>query len=112
MITIKRDRPTDTAGFHSIAKSFLDQPGLPFADVLGADDIERAFVEKNALFAMNDIFSTPVVLWAFLAQTLRDGKGASCQAAVTDIANFMIQTGRQPPCGAGGRLLSRPRQTR
>jgi len=62
------------AGFHQVATSFLDQPGLPFADVLSAADIQQAFAERNALFATGATFSTPIVLWAFLAQALQDGK--------------------------------------
>ena len=68
--------------FSTVAEPFLQQPGLPFAEVLTAEAIERAFAEKKALFGQNDIFSTPIVLWAFLAQVLRDGKGAACAAAV------------------------------
>jgi hypothetical protein len=54
------------------------------------------------LFGQNDIFSTSIVLWAFLAQTLRDGKGAACAAAVADVATYMLQTGRRPPSGDTG----------
>jgi hypothetical protein len=35
------------------------------------------------LFGQDDIYSTQIVLWAFLAQVLRDGKGAACASAVT-----------------------------
>jgi putative transposase len=70
--------------------------------VLTADVIERAFAQNNALFGQDDIFSTPIVLWAFLAQVLRDGKGAACAAAVSDIATYMQQTGGQVPSGDTG----------
>jgi len=90
------------AGFHQVATAFLDQPGLPFADALSAADIQQAFAERNALFATHATFSTPIVLWAFLAQTLKDGKGAACAAAVADIATYMQQVGGPVPCGDTG----------
>ena len=54
------------------------------------------------MFGQQDLFSTQIVLWAFLAQTLRDGKGAACSQAVADIATYMVQTGRRPPSGDTG----------
>jgi hypothetical protein len=47
---------------------------LPFSKVLSPAVVERAFADRHALFAQDDVFSTPIVLWAFLAQMLRDGK--------------------------------------
>ena len=90
------------AGFHQVAAPFLDQPGLPFADVLSATDIQQAFAERHALFATDATFSTPIVLWAFLAQALKDGKGAACAAAVADIATYMQQVGGPVPSGDTG----------
>lgn len=90
------------AGFHQVATPFLDQPGLPFADALSAADIQQAFAERHALFATNATFSTPIVLWAFLAQALKDGKGAACAAAVADIATYMQQVGGPVPSGDTG----------
>ena len=88
--------------FDTVAEPFLQQPGLPFAEVLPAEAIERAFAENHALFGQRDIFSTPIVLWAFLAQVLRGGKGGACAAAVADIATYMQQTGGQVPSGDTG----------
>jgi hypothetical protein len=88
--------------FDRVADVFLQDQGLPFAQVLSAQDIERAFAEKGALFGQEDIFSTQIVLWAFLAQVLRDGKGAACAAAVADIATYMQQTGGPVPSGDTG----------
>jgi hypothetical protein len=88
--------------FDTVTKPFLEQPGLPFSGVLTAEDIEAAFVENGALFGQDDIFSTPLVLWAFLAQVLRDGKGGACAAAVADIATYMQQTGGPVPSGDTG----------
>lgn len=88
--------------FSVIADSFLHTPGLPFGSVLGAESIERVFREEEALFGQDDIYSTQIVLWAFLAQMLRDGKGIACAAAVADVAAYRLQTGRQPPSGDTG----------
>ena len=95
--------PTDFQNhFDIIANPFLQETGLPFASVLDAKSIQQVFCEEEALFGQDDIFSTEIVLWAFLAQTLRDGKGAACAAAVADIATYMLQTGQRPPCGDTG----------
>jgi len=89
-------------GFDDVVAPFLQQPGLPFAEVLDARTIERAFASRNALFAVDEVFSTSAVLLAFLGQVLRDGKGAACAAAVTDIAIDCQQRGRPAPCGDTG----------
>lgn len=102
MNTVSCDTPAGNDGFGSLVQSFLGQAGLPFADVLSAQAIEQAFAGRGALFACDEIFSTPIVLWAFLAQVLRDGKGAACAAAVADIATYMQQTGGLVPSGDTG----------
>jgi hypothetical protein len=88
--------------FHMVTEPFVQQPGLPFAEVLDAETVQQAFEEHDGLFGQDDIYSTPVVLWAFLAQALRDGKGAACAAAVADIGTYMQQTGGPVPCGDTG----------
>ncbi len=88
--------------FSLIADSFLQDPGLPFASVLDAESIPQAFREEEGLFGQEDIYSTQIVLWAFLAQTLRDGKGVACAAAAADIAAYLLQTGERPPSGDTG----------
>jgi len=85
--------------FALVAEPFLQQPGLTFAEVLPAETIERAFAENDALFGQDHTFSTPIVLWAFLAQVLRDGKGAACAAAVADIATYRQHVGLPVPWG-------------
>ena len=88
--------------FQAVVEPFLQREGLPFAEVLDAEWIQRIFREEEALFGQDDLYSTDIVLWAFLAQTLRDGKGAACSAAVADIATYMLQTHRRPPSGDTG----------
>ena len=102
MMTLAACGTKDNNRFDVVAEAFLQKGGLPFADVLTSEAIQRVFREEHALFGQDDLFSTDIVLWAFLAQTLRDGKGAACAAAVADIATYMIQTGQRPPCGDTG----------
>ena len=86
MSTITKSPQASNSDFRSVTDAFLRQGGLPFADVLPAKRIAEIFEEEDAMFGQDAIFSTPVVLWAFLAQTLRDRKMASCREAT-----------RQPP---------------
>jgi putative transposase len=88
--------------FRAVAEPFLQQEGLPFAEVLNAEDIRQAFVDHDGLFAGDDIYSTEVVLWAFLAQTLRDKKAAACTQAVHDIRTYQVQVGGRVPSGNTG----------
>jgi len=83
--------------FQQIADAFLAQDGLPFADVLPSEPIERAFARHDGLFGRHGVYSAAVVLWAFLSQVLRDGKEASCQSAVARITSHCLHEGIQPP---------------
>jgi hypothetical protein len=71
--------------------AFLSQPGLPFAEILSAERIARIFAKYGGLFALGRMYPTAITLWAFLGQVLRDGKGASCQAAVARIVSHSRQ---------------------
>jgi putative transposase len=102
MLSLSVPRAGFKKDFSVIAESFLHTPGLPFSSVLDAESIERVFREEKALFGQDDIFSTQIILWAFLAQTLRDGKGVACAAAVADIATYLLQMGQRPPSGDTG----------
>jgi putative transposase len=102
MISLSTPRAGFKNDFSVIADSFLHTPGLSFAAVLDAESIDRVFREEDALFGQGAIFSTQIVLWAFLAQTLRDGKGVACAAAVADIATYLLQMGQRPPSGDTG----------
>ncbi len=80
----------------------LAQPGLPFASVLSAERIERAFVRHGNLFGSSAVYSTAVMVWSFLGQVLRDGKEASCQAAVARLAVHQQQCGEAIPTSDTG----------
>ena len=102
MTTVAAERTDHKSRFDTVAAPFLQGESLPFADVLDAESIRRAFCAENGLFAENKVFSTDLTLWAFLAQTLRDGKGASCASAVAEITTYTLQTDRKPPAGDTG----------
>jgi len=63
MATVPDHVIAGNAGFRDLLEPFLQQPGLPFADVLDAEAVEQAFRQRDALFATDAVFSTPVVLW-------------------------------------------------
>jgi putative transposase len=100
-----------SSDFQRVIDAFLMQPGLPFAEVLSAKRIERIFAEHGNLFGEERIYSTALMIWAFLGQVLRDGKEASCQSAVARIVAHQHQLGRAVPtkdtgdyCRARGKL--------
>lgn len=76
------------SSFQQVVAAFLSQPGLPFASVLSAERVERIFAKHGNLFGVGQIYSTSVMVWAFLGQVLRDGKQASCQAAVACVVAY------------------------
>jgi hypothetical protein len=88
--------------FCEVVSCFLLQPGLPFAGVLSAERIERIFQKHRCLFGVGEIYSVAVMLWSFLGQVLRDGKEASCQAAVARIVTFKNQRGEPAPTSDTG----------
>ena len=97
--------------FQKVVAAFLAQPGLPFANVLSAERIERIFAKQGNLFGAGAIYSTAVMVWSFLGQVLRDGKEASCQSAVARIVTYCDQQERAAPtadtgdyCKARGKL--------
>jgi len=103
---VMKSLPTPAArgksDFDVIADSFIHDPALPFASVLSSEEIEQVFREEEGIFGQNDKYSTQIVLWAFLAQVLQDGKGVACASAVANIATYLVQKGQQPPSGNTG----------
>lgn len=85
------------SNFRKLAEVFLTCDGLPFADILSAERIARVFAKHGNLFGGGAIYSTSVMVWAFLGQVLSDGKQAACQAAVSNIVSWCLLTGRAAP---------------
>lgn len=91
-----------SSGFRQVVSAFLTEPGLPFASILSAERIERVFAKQGNLFGVHGVYSTAVVVWSFLSQVLRDGKEASCQAAVARVVSYCQQAGVEPPTADTG----------
>ena len=84
-------------GFQQVADAFLAGVGLPFAEILSAQRIERVFARHDGLFGAQGVYSTAIMIWSFLSQVLRDGKEASCQAAVARVVCHCEQAGIDAP---------------
>jgi len=92
MVTLIPDSPRrDTTGFQKVVNAFLGGEGLPFAEILSTDRIERIFRKHGGLFGLHGIYTTAIMVWSFLSQVLRDGKEASCQAAVARVVSYCQQ---------------------
>ena len=104
MITLSARAGFSKNTFHAVANPFLQAHALPFSDVMDAQHVRQVFEEEGGLFGSGpgDIFSTDIVLSAYLAQTLRSGKEAACAAAVAGIVAHRVQTGQKPPSGNTG----------
>jgi hypothetical protein len=76
---------------------FLAGEGLPFAGILSAERIERIFRRHGCLFGLHGVYTAAIMVWSFLAQVLRDGKEASCQAAVARVVSYCRQQGLDAP---------------
>src|SRR5690348_1340438 len=80
----------------SLRRQFLQEGGLPLADVLTADCLHEALREIKA--AWNDRIYTPMVtLWVFLGQVLNADH--SCRAAVARLIADRAAQGL-PPCSS------------
>jgi len=78
--------------------SFLQRPGLPFADALSEEAIRRAFDDEDASFADDEdtVYTPAITLWAFLSQVLFKGEQRSCVAAVARVGVLLVALERGP----------------
>jgi putative transposase len=78
--------------FELIRQGFLDAEGLPFSDLLSAEQIQRAFEEADALFGQEeaDRYTPALTLWGFLSQALHAGTERSCNATVERIRSLCV----------------------
>lgn len=97
MVTIPNSPHGCPSSFQPVVSAFLTQPGLPFANILSADRIQRVFAKHGCQFGLHGVYTTAVVVWSFLSQVLRDGKEASCQGAVARVVSHCEQTGLDAP---------------
>ena len=84
--------------FRLILASFLQRPGLPFADALPEDAVEKAFDDEDVSFGDDEdaIYTPEITLWAFLSQVLFKDEQRSCVAAVARIAVLLAALKRTP----------------
>jgi hypothetical protein len=88
-----------------LRRQFLQEGGLPFADVLTDEVITDALAAAGHW--LDRIFSPLVTLWVFLGQVL--GSDHSCRAAVARLVAHRVAHG-QRPCSAATGAYCRARQ--
>jgi hypothetical protein len=78
----------------TLRTQFAQADGLPFAEVLPVERLEKALEEENASWR-EVVYGPALTLWAFLTQvTSADG---SCRAAVARVLAWLVGQGR-PAC--------------
>ena len=82
--------PRRSFNFGDAVAGFLSQPGLPFESILTEQRIRKVFAKHHGMFGR--VYTTAIVLWAFMSQVLRDGKEAACQSAVSRISSHLQMT--------------------
>jgi len=82
--------------FRLILTSFLQRPGLPFADSLSEEAIAEVFDEEDASFAEDQdaVYTPAITLWAFLSQVLFKDEQRSCVAAVARVVTLLVSLER------------------
>jgi putative transposase len=88
-------RPTSVQ-FEQACAPFFNDPGLPFAHVLPATEIEQAFAEAGVHLGASkrSVFTPALTLWAWLSQVVDPAK--SCTAAVLRVSALLLALGRGP----------------
>lgn len=83
--------------FGIILSSFLQRPGLPFADVLPEEAIQAAFEEEGAAFGQEEdaVYTPALTLWTFLSQVFFKEEQRSCVAAVSRLIVLLVSLGRK-----------------
>ena len=83
--------------FRLVLVSFLQRPGLPFADALTEKAIHKAFDDEGASFAEDKeaVYTPAITLWAFLSQVLFKDEQRSCVAAVARVIVLLVALERE-----------------
>jgi len=77
----------------TLRAQFGQADGLPFADVLTPDRLERALRLEKAQWRQS-VYTPVLTLWAFLSQVINpDG---SCRAAVARVLAWLVSRGERP----------------
>lgn len=96
-VAIPHSPRRDSRSFRKVVDAFLAGEGLPFAEILSAERIERIFAKHDCLFGRQGVYTAAITIWSFLSQVLRDGKEASCQSAVARVVSYCEQRGMAAP---------------
>lgn len=82
---------------HALRRRFAQRDGLPFADVLPAERVERALRDEGVGWR-EQVFTPVLTLWAFLTQVICPV--GCCRLAVARVMAWLVGHG-QAACGAG-----------
>ena len=92
-------KPSSLWRFELVRRSFLQQPGLPFADALSEERLEQALIDEDISFGDEQpdvvVYTPAVTLWAFLSQMLFTGAQRSCVAAVARVSVLWASLGQK-----------------
>jgi putative transposase len=104
-------KPSSLWRFDLVRRSFLQQPGLPFADALSEERLEQALIDEDISFGdeqPDEVVYTPAItLWAFLSQMLFTGAQRSCVAAVARVSCCGRASGRRFAIATPARTAAR-----
>ncbi|MFM8580349.1 MAG: IS4 family transposase, partial [Planctomycetaceae bacterium] len=83
-------------------RSWLQTDGLPFANVLTAEDMQAEFEVEGVSFSERGsnsddglVYTPAITLWALLSQMLFTGAQRSCRSAVIRVAVYCALCGRR-----------------
>src|SRR5438128_3353544 len=94
---MSQPNPTKLHGqVQNLQRHFAQLPGLPFADLLPADDVLQVLDDEQVRYR-DRLYSPLVTLWMFLSQTL-DPDHSCCKA----VARFLSHPASQGliPCSS------------
>jgi hypothetical protein len=94
--------------FEAALAPFLQDDGLPFANVLPAEQVRQACRDEGVDFGSSSrsVYNPAVVLWTFLSQVL--GSDKSCRAAALRVL-VLVVTLERGPCSTDTGLYCRAR---
>jgi hypothetical protein len=94
--------------FEAALAPFCQADGLPFADILPAEQVQQACQAEGVRFGSSSrsVYNPALTLWAFLSQVLSPDK--SCRAATLRVLVLVLVLQR-PPCSTDTGLYCRAR---
>ena len=83
--------------FRAMLASFLQRPGLAFADALPEEAIQAVLDQAHVRFAEDEdaVYTPAMTLWAFLSQVLFKGEQRSCIVAVMRVSVLLVTLQRK-----------------